>query len=439
MVDEKLIMLSDEKLWSDNIQKSINKGISPLKLGPFTDGEIRAVLLRYIERGEYHVAPPHIALIPKENGKIRKVFVNMPLDRLILGCINDVYYKLYSDQIHPKCLSYQKGVSVHNIIQKLINQNWLGCQADESIGYKVDIHAYFDSVKREEVNKALLELNTDSALDKILWEYYNTDIVINEDDQVIKHYKSLAQGCAFGTFLANYVLRDVDEEVGNMVPVYYRYSDDILIMGPNKEAALEKLINMLEEKGLELNPKKIEKIYPDRWFTFLGFRICGDRVSFSEKSLKTLCKEIEELTLKVGKQKRCGCTKEEVKSAVKKINNKLFYSYEQNHKVFGWAEYFFRTINVVEDIETIDFWIRDCLRAMYTGHLKVGGLGVDNGKAQKRRGISRGIGKNVTANKIKTGEQFLKECGYLSIRHLYKLYRIDKDLYKAYLRKEVYG
>lgn len=419
-MDKKIEMFSDDQLWIDNIQKSINKGIPPVILSPYTNGEVRAALIRCIEAGEYRVAPPHIAEIPKDNGKVRKVFVNMPLDRLILGCINDVYYTLYKDKIHPNCLSYQKGISVHNILQKVIKQNKHFLGKHEAIGYKVDIHAYFDSVSREVVNTALDELSTGSPLDQVLRDYYNTDIVIDENDQVIEHYKSLAQGCAFGTLLANYVLRDVDSEISKMVPVYYRYSDDILIIGKDKEAALARLLEMLKEKGLEVNPKKLEPIYSDTWFTFLGFRINGDKISFSKKSLDNLQKEMMEII----------DSSKSVKKAIKRINDKLYFSYERDHKVFGWAEYFFRTVNIKEDIKVVDFWIRDALRAKETGKRKIGGLGVSN---CKQKGILRGTGKNVTSNRKKT-EHLLEDNGYVSMSMLYDLYNIDRNVYKAYLK-----
>lgn len=119
-----------------------------------------------------------------------------------------------------------------------------------------------------------------------------------------------------------------------------------------------------------------------------------------------------------------------VKKAIKRINYKLYFSYERDHKVFGWAEYFFRTINIKEDIKVVDFWIRDALRAKETGKRKIGGLGVSN---CKQKGILRGTGKNVTSNRKKT-EHLLEDNGYVSMSMLYDLYNLDRNVYKAYLK-----
>ena len=429
MEDRKMDLFVQKELWEHNIQKCVNKGIDPNLLRPYTDGFIRSLLIAAISNNEYRVAPPHIACIPKDNGKIRKVFVNTPLDRLILGCVNDVYCQLYGSRIHPRCLSYQKGISVHSIIQKVCAE--LSNQSSDRIaGYKVDIHAYFDSVSRSVVNRALQELNTGSVLDMILYDYYNQDLVIDENGEVIEHYKSLAQGCAFGTFLANYVLRDVDDVLSSIVPIYYRYSDDILIIGDEKDRALDTLQKMLSEKGLTLNPAKVEPVYANKWFTFLGFKIKGSQVGFSAKSLKKLCKEIECLTInRVGREKK-SYSEKEIKKVIDQITNQLYLSYEMDHRQFGWAEYFFNTVNLFKDIQTIDFWIRDCICSMYTGKTKVGGLG---SVELKDSTVMRGTGKNVSANKKKT-HGLLERNGYFSMSHLYKLYHIDKAVYRQYLR-----
>lgn len=412
-VDEKVDLFFNKAVWQRGIQHCIDKGISPMKMISYTEPEFREHLLSLMLSGEYRVAPPRIALIPKENGEFRKVYVNMVQDRLVLTMINEVYCKLYGDMIHPKCVSYQKGIGVRNIVQQISRELVHGGK-----GYKIDISKYFDSVSREAMNEALQSVSTGSPVDKILWDYYNDDIVIDENWQKVEKYKSLCQGCAPSAFFANIMLRDIDAVLSDICSVYYRYSDDILILGDRADEALKVLIGMLSQKGLKVNPKKVLPVAASNGFMFLGCRIKGKDISIGEKSVKEFTKKMKELcgTVAVGE---AGLRKR-----IRKINRYLYLDYMNNPTVFGWAEYFFSIINKEEDIVELDKWVKDLLRSSVTRKDKIGGLGVD-----LERGVLRGRGRNVNANKGKT-EGLLEKCGYVSMHHLYKVYRTDHDVYR---------
>lgn len=423
-VDIKMEMFMEESRWKQEIEHLISKGVRPLELSYFTTAEFRTKLAYDILKGEYLVAPPHVALIPKDKpGEFRKVYVNTVLDRLVLGIINSVYYDCYENLIHEKCVSYRKGIGVNTIIPKVCKE----ITREKATGYKVDISKYFDSVDRKTLDEMLLKISSGSAIDKIVWDYYHDNLIMNEYDQIEEHYKSLAQGCAVAAFLANLTLADVDDEISSLVPVYYRYSDDILIIGEKADEALMKLEQMLKVKGLKVNPKKVEKLSSDKWFTFLGCKIRGNAVSISEKSLKGLQKEIKDRTIK-----KIDCRHQasaaEAKKMVRDINKYLYTAFMKNPSNFGWAEYFFSIINCPQDIETIDTWIKDCIRSTMTKKRKIGGLGsIDT---QATYSVARGKGRDVSGNLKKTADDFLN-LGYVSMVHLYNAYHISKELYRG--------
>ena len=420
-VDEKVRLFMNNSLWEKAIQKCIDKGIHPYELSQYTSAEYRATLLNLILSGEYHVAPPHIALIPKDNGEFRKVYVNTVLDRLVLTLINEVYNAIYGRLIHERCVSYQKGIGVRNIVENISRE----CSSSEE-GFKIDISKYFDSVPREVLNEVLHSVSTDSCLDQIIYDYYNDDLILDENKNLVRKYKSLCQGCAPSAFFANLTLRDIDQKISCMVPVYYRYSDDILLLGEGSGEALAELVSMLEEKGLKVNPKKVEKICSEHWFTFLGCNIRGSKVSLSKKSLKNF---MNEMTKRVNLRSKGN--KNSLKASIRKINNYLYLDRMNNPATFGWAEYFFSIINCEEDIIQLDEWLKDLLRASYTGKQKIGGLGII--RTESDRVIERGKGRHVKKNLEKT-EGLLEECGYISMHHLWKMFRLNRDIY----RMEVY-
>lgn len=437
-IDEKLEMFFRKELWETAMQHCIDKGIRPAELGKYTTPEFRAYFLSVLLEGKYKVAPPHIALIPKEvKGEYRKVYVNTVFDRFVLTMINEVYCSLYDHLIHPKCVSYQKGLGVKKIIGNIVReiQN-LNDVKGKVLGYKIDISKYFDNVNRETMNAVLKSVDTGSALDKVLYDYYNDDLIMDENKTLIVKYKSLCQGCAPSAFFANLTLREVDDAMDKLCSVYYRYSDDLLLIGRNPDKILEKLASILEKKGLKINPKKVEPIYADSWFSFLGCKVKGNMVSLGKKSLDNFIKEIGSRTkLPKTKEYKYGCSEKELARAIKSINRYLYTAYVKNSSQFGWGEYFFGIINCEKDIEIMDQWLKDKLRAYATGSARgwqVGGLGSTN--TENTQTILRGRGTSVSRNLRKT-DGLLEKCGYVSMHHLYKVFHIDHDAYLAEINR----
>lgn len=421
-MDVKLEKFFDIHRWEAMLEKSYNKGIDMGLLRQFCEPQNRLQLLNAITSGNYAIAPPHIAKIPKDNGDFREVYVNEPIDRIFLSLYNDVLFEMFGDRIHPSCRSYQKGIGCPQTVKEISKRI---CEMNSNhVGWKCDLSKYFDSVKIEFIDKALDELDTGSPLDGIVREYYHNNWVFDADGNLVEHYGSLKQGCAVASFLANYILRDVDAELSKFDILYCRYSDDILMIGKDADYARIKLQQMLAEKGLILNPKKVEPICADKFFTFLGFNICGPKITFSKKSIKNLQNEIEARTIKA------NCS---TKKAIHNVIKYLYEGYIVDDKQFGWAAYFLPTVNVREDINELNLFVMDCIRAVDSGKKKVGGIGEN--KELKYRVVSRGTGKNVRANRDKWNAKYGTDSidGYLTLTAMQNALRAGKPIYEALL------
>ena len=92
--------------------------------------------------------------------------------------------------------------------------------------------------------------------------------------------------------------------------------------------------------------------------------------------------------------------------AINAVNRYLYKGFGD----FSWATQVLPVINVKEDIDKLNMFAMDCIRAVKTGKRKIGGLGYVNTQAVGC--IDRGRGRNVKANRAKT-ESEIK--GYLSI------------------------
>ena len=192
-------------------------------------------------------------------------------------------FELHSCFISVYCKSYQKGISCPNTVKEVSKQ------LENYNGYKADMTHYFDSTPLKQINKLFDKLKMSTRVDLPVREYYNSNLVFDEDDNLIEEYAGMKQGCAFSTFLANAMLYYIDEKLGNMKDLLYvRYSDDILFVGKDSEKAMKILKKELKKLGLKLNPKKTEKITNDKWFDFLGFKIKGKQITFSTKSISKI-------------------------------------------------------------------------------------------------------------------------------------------------------
>ena len=91
----------------------------------------------------------------------------------------------------------------------------------------------------------------------------------------------------------------------------------------------------------------------------------------------------------------------------------------------SWATQVLPVCNVQKDIDELNKFVMDCLRAVQTGKRKIGGLGYlrDNPNGC----IARGIGRNVKANRMKTAAIE----GYLSLNCMRKAILTSKDLYRT--------
>lgn len=420
MKDILLEKFFETERWEAAIETGVIKGINKSELRRLCSPEYRLALLNAIITDNYEIAPPHQALIPKGNGEFRTVYVNEGMDRIFLSIVNDMLFELDHDSIHPACKSYQKGIGCGKVVQEVVRN--INKIEQHNIGFKADLSKYFDSVPIEYIDKEFDRIEEKFGKSKIidvLRKYYHSDLCFDPDGKLIEHYQSLKQGCAVASYLADCVLFHIDKKLYTMCDGYYvRYSDDILYIRDNYLEGMNILKEELNKMQMQLNPKKVESLDKDHWFKFLGFMIKGDQISLSKSRVKDFQKEIENRTIK-----KRNTTK------TKSINSVNRYLYKGDGK-YSWATSVLPIINVQKDVDTLNEFVMDCIRAAETGKKKIGGLGcvIDKGNYT----IIRGTGRNVKANKIKT-EKDIK--GYKSIRCMQNALNYSRPLYDTLVRE----
>lgn len=392
MADILLKSFFEKSWWESAIDTGVAKHLDRCLLKEMCTKEGRLDLYHRIRDYRYHIRPPHEALIPKDNGEFRTVYVNENEDRIILSIINNLLFEKFPEMVHPSCMSYQKGIGCGKVVQQA--SEVLSSIHSNIVGYKVDLSKYFDSVPRQYIDIVFDCIEAKAGKSKIvdiLREYYHTDTVYDLHKNLIEKYSSLRQGCAVAAFLADAVLYDIDNCLSKMSGIYYvRYSDDILILGEQNrtQRAFNKLGEFLAQKELKLNPKKVEVLQKDRWFKFLGFTLKEDRISLSKTRIKRFQKVIDEHTFK-------GKSRNEYQ-LVKNVFRALY----QGEDDYSWGTGVLPIINVKQDIDTLNGYVMDAIRAAITRKKRIGGLGVTTN--QRDCTIARGKGRNVKMNRVKT-------------------------------------
>jgi hypothetical protein len=406
--------------WKSDLEKSHDKGLIDVA-EKLVDPNARSQVYCAIKDGTYQIMPPREQLIPKDNGDFRTVYICSDIDRVVLTIINNLLFELCPEMIHKNCKSYQKGLSTQKTVKEVVRN--IQNMKSNTIGLKVDLTKYFDSVPicfiDEMFDKVEEKLGKSKVID-MLRRFYHQDLCFDLNGNLVQHYFSLGQGVATASWLANAILYNIDEEISKMNVYYVRYSDDLLLIGKDWQKAEVRLRELLAEKELVLNPKKVEVLKKDKFFKFLGFSIRGNEISLSKDRIKTFQKEIENRTIKSNF------------SYQKAINQVMKYLYgDMRDNGYSWSTACLTTINVKEDIQTMNNFVMDCLRAVKTGKKKLYGLGY---KPNKKAGvITAGRGQNVTSNRNKT-DKIIPD--YISLMKARNSMLISNDCFNA-LRRSV--
>ena len=373
-------------------------------------------------------------------------------DRFVLGVLYRVFSYCYNDELSAACFSYRKDIGTIDALHYIKEQRDKTSEItqdkpEDYIGLKLDIHAYFNSVGKEKLHQDVDELfdrqqsikgvgsevNTDRDIKllgiKISIESMLFNDTVNYNGQLIQEYKSLVPGSPFGSFLANWVLRELD--LCFIDKTYARYSDDIIIIENSKDKVdkdLEIILKYIGDIGLTINPEKYQWFNCNDDIEFLGLKLCsnGD-IDISDHAKYKIKKQIHRWTLKgrveIEKQTKennkntSRLDKKDIESKefrrvaikiLRRINNKNFFCAVGSGNQFGWGLYSYPKITTTKTLHELDMYTKECIRSMKTG-------------------------KHNRSNINAVSDDELKSMGYLSLVQMFNLYRTDRDYFNEVL------
>ena len=409
--------------WEALIEKADLKGIDKGELRQMCKPDVRATIYTAIKNETIEFAPSHMAQIPKDTpGEFRTVFVGENVDRCIQSLINDCLFELFPEMVHPSCKSYQKNLGTGKTVKEL--SSILANTKTEIVGVKSDFHHYFDVVNLDAImnvfdvieSKLGFEKETEPVMN-LLRKSWNNNLVFDLEGNLIEQYCGIRQGNAIGSFLADVILYELDDFMSKKYRFYCRYSDDCITIHDNPDEVIRDMNNIICKYGVSLNPRKVQVLYKNEWFKFLGFNLKDDMITLSKSRVKNFQKEISQRTI--------NSKNITLKRAINQVNS---YLYKGNLE-YSWATSVLPIINVEKDIDTLNDFVLDALRACATGKKKIGGLGSVNDKEDYT--ILRGVGKNVSANRNKTPKEIEN---YLSIRCMQNALLTRRAVYETLVR-----
>ena len=418
MNDVLLQKFFEKERWEQALEIGVDKHIDKGELRKLTSPETRLAMYDCIVNDCYEIAPPHQVQIPKDNGDMRIVYVNENVDRIFLSIANNLFFEIFPEFVHKSCKSYQSGIGCGKVVQEVSKH--MANTSGAIVGFKADLTKYFDTVPIRYIDEIFDRMESKVGKSKIIdvvRKYYHADLCFDFNGELIEHYQSLKQGCAVASFLADAVLYHLDDTVSMLPGFYVRYSDDLLYVGSEWGSAFQVVKSILADMEMTLNPKKVEQVYKDKWIKFLGFYIKGDQITLAKSRVKSFQKEIEARTIK---QRNI--------SERRALNQVQSYLYKGDG-TYSWATSVLPIINVDKDIDALNTFVMDCIRACATGKKKIGGLGSVNDQADHT--ILRGVGKNVTANRNKTAKEI---DGYLSLRCMQNALMTRRAVYETLVR-----
>ena len=211
MVDILLQKFFEKERWEQALEIGVDKHIDKGELRQLCSPKVRIMLYNAIVSGNYEIAPPHQVQIPKDNGDMRIVYVNENIDRIFLSIVNNLFFEMFPEFVHPACKSYQSGIGCGKIVQE-VSRQMIKSKTPE-VGVKLDLSKYFDSVPIKYIDEIFDRMENKigkSIIIDIVRKYYHTDLCFDFNGELIEHYQSLKQGCSVASFLLFLAMETTD-------------------------------------------------------------------------------------------------------------------------------------------------------------------------------------------------------------------------------------
>jgi RNA-directed DNA polymerase len=262
---------------------------------------------------------------------------------VIQQAIAQVLTPIFDPSFSESSFGFRPGRNAHQAIRQV--------QASVKEGYRwavdIDLAKFFDTVNHDLLMNLLGRAIADKRLLKLIANYLRAGVLVGE--RLEPSEVGTPQGGPLSPLLANIVLHQLDLELERRGHRFARYADDMIILIKSQRSGqrvMRSITRFLEQDlKLTVNPAK-SKVAPVSECDFLGFRMKGTKVRWSDKALANFKRRIKKLT-----GRSWGVSME------RRLTELAQY-------LRGWVGYF-GISQYYRPIPAIDEWIRRRIRMCY--------------------------------------------------------------------------
>ena len=364
-----LRLLSQEQYWNKFLQYKASLAVSSRferELSAFIEEKGYLPVCERIENGRPFPLPRRSVINKSGTGKKRIVYMYPEAENYVLKLLTHLVLRKYDGLFCRGLYSFRPNRNAKDAVKHFISLPDIGSM----YYYKADISNYFNSIPVDRLVPMINEaLSDDPELSAFLCALLEEPCVLDKGKR-ISEQKGIMAGTPISSFYANLYLSELDRIFDEKGVPYARYSDDIIVFDkdPDKVREYRDLIHdMLNKKGLMINPDKESFGTPETGWCFLGFSCKKGRIDISPVTVSKIKAKMRRKARALRRWcVRNGIESEKAASAFIRIFNRKLLECPENSEL-SWSYWFFSVINTADSLKAIDSYAQECIRYIISG------------------------------------------------------------------------